>query len=212
MAFMKLGKIAILNGVPRSGKSSIAQEIQKQCSDPWLNLGVDHFKEHITPEKFGPGLGLRPGANRPELETHVAAFYAALYGSVAAHSRQGLNVVVDIAHHEAYSRPLGTLKTCAETLEGLPALLVGVRCPVEVIMERRNAGQPGREGVYATSGPAGEIPESVKMWQEEVHRPGIYDLEADTSKKSAPECARLILEKFASQEGFTALEQIQAGE
>jgi len=43
--------------------------------------------------------------------------------------------------------------------------MVGVRCPLHVIMQRRNIGQPGREGRYRTSGPGGEIPEPVRRWQ-----------------------------------------------
>lgn len=34
---------------------------------------------------------------------------AALYESVASHSRLGPNVVVDVGHHDSYSRPLGIL-------------------------------------------------------------------------------------------------------
>lgn len=72
-----LGKIVVLNGVPRSGKSSIVRELQKDPQVPWMNLGVDVFKQFVTPEQFGPGLGLRPGANRPDLEPHVQSFFTA---------------------------------------------------------------------------------------------------------------------------------------
>ena len=51
--------------------------------------------------------------------------------SVAAHSRLGLNVVVDVAHH----RP-EILSDCARRLAGLPVLFVGVRCPLAVVIER----------------------------------------------------------------------------
>jgi len=114
-------------------------------------------------------MGLRPGGERPEIELLIAALYAALYDSVAAHSRQGLNVVVDVGHHDAYSAPLKVLSDAARRLRGLPALLVGIRCPLEVIMARRDAGQAGREGHYVTSGPGGDIPEPVLRWQRHVH-------------------------------------------
>ena len=61
----KPGQIVILNGVPRSGKSSIAEEIQESFEGPWMNLGVDPFKEHITPQRYSPAIGLRPGGERP---------------------------------------------------------------------------------------------------------------------------------------------------
>ena len=37
------GQIVILNGAPRSGKSSIVRVIQETFDDPWMNLGVDVF-------------------------------------------------------------------------------------------------------------------------------------------------------------------------
>lgn len=55
-----LGKIIILNGSPRSGKSSIVSIIQETFDGIWMNLGVDKFMS-MTPEKFSPGIGLRPG-------------------------------------------------------------------------------------------------------------------------------------------------------
>ena len=133
----EFGQIIVLNGVPRSGKSSIVAAIQETFDGPWMNLGVDTFKEHVTPERYDPGIGLRPGGERQDIEALVPVFYAAMYESIAAHSRLGLNVVVDVGHHDAYAAPRKILEDCARRLDELPALLVGVRCPVEVIMERR---------------------------------------------------------------------------
>lgn len=186
------GQIVILNGAPRSGKSSIVSVIQETFDGPWMNLGVDAFVRHVTPARYRPGIGLRPGGERPELEPLIPVFFAALYHSIAAHSRLGLNVIVDIGHHDAYAEPTGVLARSARQLEGLPVLFVGVRCPIEVIMERRNAGQPGREGVYAVGSTADPIPLPVRLWQDSVHAPGIYDLEVDTSVHSPAECAALI--------------------
>ena len=60
------GTALVLNGAPRSGKSSIASAIQQMSQEPWMNLGADRFIE-ITPERLRPGIGLRPAgiANRP---------------------------------------------------------------------------------------------------------------------------------------------------
>ena len=54
------GQIVILNGVPRSGKSSIASAIQATFDGAWMNLGVDRFKA-MTPEHLQPGIGLTTG-------------------------------------------------------------------------------------------------------------------------------------------------------
>jgi chloramphenicol 3-O phosphotransferase len=191
------GWVVVLNGAPRSGKSSIAAVIQETFDGPWMNLGVDVFSQCVTPPRYRPGIGLRPGGERPDIEALIPALYAAFYDSVAAHSRQGLNVVADVGHHDAYSAPLRVLPDAARRLRGLPALLVGVRCPVEVIMRRRDGGQAGREGRYVTSGPDGGIPAPVLRWQRHVHRPGVYDLEVDTSAVTPEAAAAIIRDRLA---------------
>jgi chloramphenicol 3-O phosphotransferase len=132
------GQIVVLNGPPRSGKSSIARAIQNTFDGVWMNLGVDGFKQ-MTPERFQPGIGLRPGGERADLEPLVVTLYRAMYDAIAAHSRLGLNVVVDVGHHDGYSVPRGILPDCARRLGGLPAWFVGVRCALEVVMQRRQA-------------------------------------------------------------------------
>src|SRR3954447_25040341 len=178
-----VGKIVVLNGAPRSGKSSIAAAMRDVFDEPWINIGVDSFRT-ITPVRLRPGIGLRPGGERPEIEAVIPLLYGMLYESIASHSRRGSNVVVDVGHHDAYSQPLGILPEVARRLDGLPALLVGVRCPIEVIMQRRDDGDPDH---YERSAPDGTMPDAVRRWQTEVHRPGIYDLEVDTSVLSPEE-------------------------
>jgi chloramphenicol 3-O phosphotransferase len=194
------GQIIILNGAPRAGKSSIVAAIQETFDGVWMNLGVDRFMQ-MTPKRYLPGLGLRPGGEAPDLEPLVAILYAALYESIAAHSRLGLNVVTDVGHHDAHAIPRGILPDCARRLNGLPVLFVGVRCPIEVIMERRRAA-----GYLAGDVP----PPPVVRWQEEVHRPGIYDLELDASVLSPAECAAAIRRRLCGGPPPTAFQQLAA--
>ncbi len=196
MTSIEPGQIIVLNGAPRAGKSSIARAIQASFDGVWMGLGVDGVMA-ATPGAFQPGIGLRPGGERPDLEPLVATSYAALYESIAAYSRLGLNVVADVGHHDAYSRPLGILPDCARRLAGLPVLFVGVRCSIEVIMARRNRGEIGREGRYATGSEADPVPAPVRAWQEAVHRQGVYDLEVDTTEMSAEDCAGVIGARLA---------------
>ena len=193
-----LGQIIILNGAPRSGKSSIAKVIQETFDGVWMNLGVDAYILEITHAKFRPGIGLRPGGERPDLEPMIPVWYAALYESIAAHSRLGLNVVVDVGHHDSYTKPLNILPDCARRLAGLPVLFVGVRCSIEEIMRRRNAGQAGRATRYETSTAEEPVPATVLRFQEAVHIPGLYDFEVDTSKSPPVECAELIRKRLAA--------------
>jgi chloramphenicol 3-O phosphotransferase len=186
-----IGTIVVLNGAPRSGKTSIAKAMQASPSETWLNLGVDAFSDHV-PGRLRPGIGLRPGGERPELEEHVPLLYDALCRSVVALSGLGFDVVVDVGLHEDYATPLGIVGRVARELASLPAYLVGVRCPVDVVMARRNADEPGRDRSYVRSGPGGAVPDPVLRWERAVHDPGVYDLEVDTSVRSPVECAAAI--------------------
>ncbi|WEG13270.1 chloramphenicol phosphotransferase [Pullulanibacillus sp. KACC 23026] len=196
-----LGQIVILNGAPRSGKSSLASIIQESFDGVWMNLGVDAFMK-MTPDRYQPGIGLRPGGERPDLEPIIEILYQAMYESIAAHSRLGLNVVVDVGHHDCYSTSRGILGHCAQVLKDFPVLFVGIRCPLEMIMERRLATW---KAGYTEEG---TVPHPVKLWQESVHVPGIYDLELDTSVLSPKEGAALIRERLEKDPYGTAFKQI----
>jgi chloramphenicol 3-O phosphotransferase len=198
------GQIIILNGIPRSGKSSIAAAIQATFGGVWMNLGVDHFMR-MTPARYLPGIGLRPGGERPDLEPVIPVLYRALYESVAAHSRLGLNVVVDVGHHDSFSTALGILPACARILAGLPVLFVGVLCPSEVIMERRRA--TGWDPGWSAGDP---IPPPVQRWQEAVHDPGVYDLTVDTWLLSPEQCATAIRRRLEDGPPPAALRQLAA--
>jgi chloramphenicol 3-O phosphotransferase len=202
-AVNRLGRIVILNGPPRSGKSSIAAAIQNTFEGVWLNLGVDHFKA-MMPDRYQPGIGLRPGGERPDLEPLIVVLYQAMYESIAAHSRLGLNVVVDVGHHDAYSVPRGILPDCARRLAGLPVLFVGVLCPITVIMERRRATWG------AGNAAEGEVPEPVQRWQRAVHEPGMYDLEVDTAALSPDAGAGLIRERLENGPPPSAFQHLAA--
>lgn len=196
------GRIVILNGAPRAGKSSIAQAM----GAPWRVLGVDAWMK-TTPAPLLPGLGLRPGGERPDLEDFVVQSYAALYDAIAAQSLAGGDVVADTGHHDSYSRPLGILRDCARRLAGLPVLFVAVRCPLEEIMRRRNASAGG----YAKSTAEEPVPAPVRRWQQAVHAHGIYDFEVDTSVLTAAQCAEAIAAKLRDGEARpTAFERLNA--
>lgn len=197
------GQIVILNGTPRAGKTSIAHAIQSMMPGLWLNLGLEVFKS-ATPELYQPGIGLRPGGERPDLEPWVETLYLAMYDSIAAHSRRGVNVVVDTTHHEHYSAPRHILVKCAQLVRELPVLIVGVRCPIDVIMQRRIATW-GRG--YNNDG---SIPDPILRWQHDAHVPGIYDLEVDSSVTTPDEAAHLIRGYLTEQRPALAMKQLAA--
>jgi chloramphenicol 3-O phosphotransferase len=190
------GDIVILNGVPRSGKTSVVRALQARAGRVWVNLGVDLLTDAL-PERFRPGIGLRPGGERPDLEDLVVLLYAALFEAVAAHARLGADVVMDVGLHDGYSTPRHVAHDAARRLRGLPVLFVGLRCPLEVVRQRRRAtwGQD--------SGRAGDgLAAAVERWQAAVHDSFVYDLELDTSVRSPDEAATAILERLSDRPGI----------
>ncbi len=196
---MKPGRIVILNGAPRSGKSSIAAAVQARIAGVWVNLGVDAWVA-ATPPQLRPGIGLRPGGERPDIEAHLPALFTALYDSIAATARAGLNVVVDIGHHDDYSRPLGLLPMCARRMRYLDVLFVGIYCPVELIMARRNASGES----YAKGTDDDPIPEVVRRWQVAVHAHRQYDIILDTGVHTPEASADLIAEALHTRPAYTS--------
>ena len=61
----KPGQIVILNGAPRSGKSSIVTAMQDTFQGLWMNLGVNVFVIQVMPKRYRPGVGLRPETMSP---------------------------------------------------------------------------------------------------------------------------------------------------
>ena len=182
--------IVVLNGTPRAGKSSIAAAIQECADGVWVNLGVD-VSRRTTPPAAQPGIGLRPGETSHPAAPFVPVLWSALWESIAAHARLGLDVVADVGLHDPAAASDG-----ARRLAGLPVLFVGVRCSTSVAIERR-----ALSGGYATD------VATVEGWDEAVHH-FEYDLEVDTSIASPGECATAITEWLAAGPPPTAFARL----
>lgn len=169
--------IVVLNGAPRSGKSSIASVIQERFDGAWMALGVDHARA-MTPPKAQPGIGLRPGEPMHPAAAFVPRLYAAFWSSVAAHADAGFDVVSDVGLYDP-----SIAAEAARRLHGRPVLFVGVRCPVDVVLERRRAAAPGAYSIDR---------EPAVRWDDAVHSYWTYDLEVDTSTLSPEGCAAAI--------------------
>ena len=94
-----------------------------------------------------------------------------------------------LGHGPAFLRDrLGFLERCASLSRDVVALRIG-------------------EPTFLGS-PDAPVPPPVILWQEEVHKPGIYDLEVDTSLLSPQECAEEIRQRLAEGPPGTAFQQL----
>lgn len=188
---MKPGKIILLNGTSSSGKSSILAALQNLLDEPYLNAGLDKFiwmlpKRYLDRPLWDEVLGLASEAGA--MGHHLAQ---GMHRSIAALSRCGLNVLADHVLVEP-----GWVSDCAQVFAGLPAYLIGIRCPLEVLEQRE------KERRDRTLGQA-------RQQFERAHTHRVYDLEVDTSTDSAEECARRIANHLNSGAEPFALEHLR---
>jgi GNAT superfamily N-acetyltransferase len=102
--------------------------------------------------------------------------FLGMHQAIAALSTAGLHVLADHVLVEP-----AWVRECARLFADLPAYLIGIRCPLEVLEQRE------RDRKDRTLGQA-------RLQFERVHAHGIYDLEVDTSHIDPEKCARKIQE------------------
>jgi chloramphenicol 3-O phosphotransferase len=71
------------------------------------------------------------------------------------------------------------VQECATLSAGLPAYLIGIHCPLDLLEERERARKDRTLG-------------QARLQFERVHKFTLYDLEVDTSLAPAEECAATI--------------------
>jgi chloramphenicol 3-O phosphotransferase len=103
-----------------------------------------------------------------------------MHHAIAALSRCGNNVLADHVLVEP-----DWVVECAQLFVGLPAYLVGVRCPLDVLEERERSRRDRTLG-------------QARKQFELVHAHGVYDLEVDTSTEDVDECVRRIVAMLAA--------------
>ena len=95
-----------------------------------------------------------------------------------------------LEHHLVVDHALdhrGWVEECLALWRDLPVYLIGVRCPVPVLLERAEARTAERMELY---------PQIVRWEVNQTHRwtHDIYDLAVDTSRLRPQECAQAILD------------------
>ncbi len=175
---MTPGKIIILNGASSSGKTSIVRALQALLDEPFLDAGIDKFiwmlpKRYLERPLWDEVLGLAT-----EGGLVGQRLMSGMHQSIAALSRAGNNVVAD---HVLVERRW--VDECAALFSDLPALFVGIYCPLDVLESREVARKDRTLGQAKAQFPL-------------VHAHGIYDLVVDTSQASAEACAMGIKQRL----------------
>jgi chloramphenicol 3-O phosphotransferase len=171
---MKPGTILLVNGTSSSGKTSLVRAIQDLLPEPFLEAGIDKFiwmlpKRYLDRPLWDAVLGRAVEAGR-----FGHALVAGMHQAIAALSQSGLNVVADhVLVEPAWARQ------CADLFADLPAYLVGIRCPLEVLEARERSRRDRTLG-------------QARAQFDRIHRHARYDLELDTSRLDPSECARQV--------------------
>ena len=184
------GTIIVINGTSSSGKTSILRAIQEQFPAPYLDAGIDKFiwmlpKRYLDRPLWDEVLGRAVEAG--DLGHQL---FGGMHRAIAALAQQGLNVVADHVLVEP-----AWVRDCAENFAGLPAWLVGLRCPLEVLEARERSRRDRTLG-------------QARAQFEKVHAHGIYDLELDTAQLTPQECAariRNLVDSGRAPEAFKRL-------
>ncbi|MBI2200628.1 MAG: chloramphenicol phosphotransferase [Armatimonadetes bacterium] len=170
----KTGTIVILNGTSSSGKSSIVRALQNILEEPYLEAGIDKFiwmlpKRYLNRPHWDEVLGFADKAG-PVGQRLVSGMHHA----IDALSRAGNNVLAEHVLVEP-----SWLVDCVRLFGELPALFVGVYCPLEVLEQRERSRKDRTLG-------------QARRQFDIIHAHGVYDLQVDTSISSADECALAI--------------------
>lgn len=177
---MTLGKIIILNGTSSSGKTSLLEVLQTRLAEPYLNAGIDKFI-WMLPERYLErplwddvlGLATKAGATGHTL-------FSGMHHAIAALSRTGNNVLADHVLVEP-----AWVDECIELFADLPAYLIGLQCPLDVLEAREKARRNRTLG-------------QARAQFGVIHKYCNYDLEVDTSIDNPETCAEKIIERLKS--------------
>ena len=167
-------QLIVLNGGSSSGKSGIARCLQAILPDPWLTLGADTLVRAMPASAHKSGIEFAPDGE-VVVGAQFRALEAAWIAGVVVMARSGARIIVD----EVFLGGAASQQRWLTALDGLQVLWVGVRCAGAVAAGRELARGDRIVGM-------------AESQAEVVHEGVVYDLEVDTTRTEALECARVI--------------------
>ena len=193
-----LGKVVLLNGCSSAGKTTLALELQRLSKDHLQHIALDQFRDGLPPQLRGlnspktdpgsMGLNVIPLKSNNKRVTSIQfgeyglEVLRAMRRTVAHLANAGCSVVVDDILFER-----DFLLDYADVLDPSNSWLVAVRCDLSVVRDREAAR-------------AGRFPGTADSHYKSIHSHGVrYDIEVDTTEKSANQVASEILKGLESE-------------
>jgi len=168
---MEKGRIIFLNGVTSSGKTSIVEALQEQENPFFYVVANDLFQEMVG-ERF----------LRENYWKYLSEVILMMYHTAKLYSDMGKNVLIDgiLVEREELKPHYNQLR---EILRDNPLDIVEVYCPLEICRQRNIARGDRYED---------QSREQQELMSGEI----VYSLRVDTSRYTARECARIILDRL----------------
>lgn len=175
--------VIVLNGGSSSGKTSLARALQELLPGSWLTFGVDTFIEALP----GRGDSLKSGISYgPDGAVVVTEQYTRLerawYSALHTLARAGASIILDevlLSGDEGQRR-------LRSAFGGMPMLWAGVHCDPDVAAARE-ASRGDR------------VPGMARRQASCVHAGVVYDIEIDTTARSAAACAQMLADFVVSK-------------
>jgi chloramphenicol 3-O phosphotransferase len=169
-------QVIVLNGTSSSGKSGLARCLQYLLPGPWLSLGIDTLitAMPVSTDPAKAGIEIRADG-QIAIGTAFRELEPAWTAGVAAMARAGARIILD----EVFLSGAASQQRWLDALGGLDVLWVAVRCDAAVAAGREIA--------------RGDRVPGMALQQADVVHAGVrYDVEVDTTRAEAIDCARLI--------------------
>jgi chloramphenicol 3-O phosphotransferase len=169
-------RLIVLNGASSSGKSGLARCLQAVLPQPWLTCGVDTFIQMMPAAMQASESGIEVAADGTvSVGAEFRELEAAWRIGVGAMARAGARIIVD----DVFLGGAASQQRWLDALGDLPALWVAVRCDQDVAAGREIARGDRVPGMAASQ---------AKV----VHEGVRYDVEVDTTRTEAIDCARIV--------------------
>ena len=173
-----MSTIIFLNGTSSSGKTTLLKALQDKLPDPYLNMGIDKFIWMLPSRYLDRPLWDDVLGNPVQSGPVGLSLFSGMHHAIASTASRGNNVIADHVFVEK-----AWVDECASLFANMNAYLIGITCPLEVLEQREKDRKDRTLG-------------QARLQFDVIHKYTKYDLELDTSKLSAEECADQVITRL----------------